>query len=145
MSTALSALRFSVLPLSPSCVPNAAISSMSDRRPELFDLETHRTGMSEEKWIRKKKKHCCLFSQNTFSFNHYLPKAFESSGWKAAGTPGSPGLGRPADEGKTKPCWVRNVTMFGELGGFGNSNGDIAWGKNKEQNSEVTIQRTRKS
>lgn len=69
MSIALSALRFSVLPLSPSCPPNAAINSMSDRRPELCDLETHRTGTSEKKHrkseFKKVRRHPAVCSPVT--------------------------------------------------------------------------------
>lgn len=35
-------------------------------------------------------------------------------------------------EPMTKPCCVRKVMRFGELGGLGNSNGGMAWGERQE-------------
>lgn len=64
MSTAFSEVRFSMLPLSPAGPPgpNAAISSMSDRRPALWDL--HHTARRQRAETMEGKKelgnHPCL-------------------------------------------------------------------------------------
>lgn len=60
----------------------------------------------------------------------------------AVGCPASRGsicIGLLLGEPTIKPCCVRKLTRFGELGGLGNSNGGIVCKQKKQQSHDSEI------